>query len=167
MQGLPSCTAPKPTPRRYATRQLMSSPRWACASRRRRPRSATSTRASTSSASASSGSRTGQRADRLHLPDQESGSLGHRESTGGHPDSTCHWWSCSTGSRRSCGAGPTTSNTSCLRRPSTTYAASPDVGCCCGSAANTAVRTGSGSDAATCPGGGPRMATRHCSTPAR
>ena len=35
------------------------------------------------------------------------------------------------------------------------------------SAANTAARTGSGSDGTTCPGGGPRTETWHCSTPAR
>ena len=74
-------------------------------------------------------------------------------------DSTFRWQSCLTGSRRSCGAGPTTSSTVCPRRPSTTCAASPGVGSCCGSAANTAVRTGSGSDAAICPDGGQRTAT--------
>jgi hypothetical protein len=53
---------------------------------------------------------------------------------------SCHWRFCSTGSRRSCGAGPTTSNTACPRRPSTTSAATRGVGCCCGSAVNTAMR---------------------------
>lgn len=43
----------------------------------------------------------------------------------------------------------------------------PGVGCCCGCAASTAARTGSGSAAATCPGGGRRTGMRPCSTPAR
>lgn len=44
------------------------------------------------------------------------------------------------------------------KAPSTTCAASPGVGSCCGCAANTAARTGGGSAAATCPGGGRRTA---------
>jgi RNA-directed DNA polymerase len=79
-------------------------------------------------------------------------------------DSTCLWPSYSTGSRRSCGAGPPYFKHGVQRRPPTTCTASPGVGCSYGSAANTAVRTGSGSDGTTCPGGGPRTETWHCST---
>jgi RNA-directed DNA polymerase len=84
-------------------------------------------RASISSASASSGSRNEAARNRPFKPTrprkQCTRSPGKYGRSPGR-DSTCHWWSCSTGSRRSCGAGVPASNTACPRRPSTTYAAS-------------------------------------------
>lgn len=82
-------TALRRTPKRCGTRPQPSSPRWACPSRRQKPRSSRSTRASTSGLPHPATAQARQReADHLHLSDQGRALLGQVQGADGHPAGT-------------------------------------------------------------------------------